>query len=98
MEIESSLHLQAQPQRPPVSFQEKSAPPYKGTQHKNGTRPLESVDEKIPATSAGTKLQNKENLRCANCSPQVWWTIRDSNPGPTGYEPAALTNCANGPY
>ena len=21
-----------------------------------------------------------------------WWTIRDSNPGPTGYEPAALTN------
>ena len=26
-----------------------------------------------------------------------WWTIRDLNPGPTGYEPAALTNCANGP-
>ena len=22
----------------------------------------------------------------------MWWTIRDSNPGPTGYEPAALTN------
>ncbi len=22
----------------------------------------------------------------------IWWTIRDSNPGPTGYEPAALTN------
>ena len=22
----------------------------------------------------------------------TWWTIRDSNPGPTGYEPAALTN------
>ena len=21
-----------------------------------------------------------------------WWTIRDSNPGPTGYEPVALTN------
>ena len=21
-----------------------------------------------------------------------WWTIRDSNPGPTGYEPGALTN------
>ena len=22
----------------------------------------------------------------------IWWTIRDSNPGPTGYEPVALTN------
>ena len=21
----------------------------------------------------------------------IWWTIRDSNPGPTGYEPVALT-------
>ena len=28
----------------------------------------------------------------------AWWTIRDSNPGPTGYEPVALTNWANGPY
>ena len=22
----------------------------------------------------------------------LWWAIRDSNPGPTGYEPVALTN------
>ena len=22
----------------------------------------------------------------------VWWAIGDSNPGPTGYEPGALTN------
>ena len=22
----------------------------------------------------------------------AWWAFRDSNPGPTGYEPAALTN------
>ena len=22
----------------------------------------------------------------------IWWTFRDSNPGPTGYEPGALTN------
>ena len=21
-----------------------------------------------------------------------WWAVGDSNPGPTGYEPAALTN------
>ena len=27
----------------------------------------------------------------------LWWAIRDSNPGPTGYEPVALTNWANGP-
>ena len=27
----------------------------------------------------------------------VWWAIRDSNPGPTGYEPVALTNWAIGP-
>ena len=27
-----------------------------------------------------------------------WWTIKDSNLGPIGYEPSALTNCANGPY
>lgn len=55
MEIESSLHLQAQPQRPPDSFQEKSAPPYKGTQHKNGTQPLESVDEKDTRYKRGHK-------------------------------------------
>ena len=23
---------------------------------------------------------------------KTWWAIRDSNPGPTGYEPVALTN------
>ena len=23
---------------------------------------------------------------------RFWWAIRDSNPGPTGYEPVALTN------
>ena len=27
-----------------------------------------------------------------------WWAFRDSNPGPTGYEPAALTNWAKGPF
>ncbi len=30
--------------------------------------------------------------------PQKWWTFRDSNPGPTGYEPVALTNWAKDPY
>ncbi len=27
-----------------------------------------------------------------NADPIGWWAIRDSNPGPTGYEPVALTN------
>lgn len=27
-----------------------------------------------------------------------WWTVKDSNLGPAGYEPAALTNCANSPH
>ena len=27
----------------------------------------------------------------------LWWIFRDSNPGPTGYEPVALTNWAKGP-
>ncbi len=27
-----------------------------------------------------------------NHTPTVWCAIRDSNPGPTGYEPVALTN------
>ena len=26
-----------------------------------------------------------------------WWAFRDSNPGPIGYEPTALTNWAKGP-
>ena len=26
------------------------------------------------------------------CPYVIWWAIRDSNPGPTGYEPVALTN------
>ena len=26
-----------------------------------------------------------------------WWTLQDLNPRPSGYEPAALTNCAKGP-
>ena len=25
-------------------------------------------------------------------NPYIWWAFRDSNPGPTGYEPVALTN------
>ena len=54
---------------------------------------LGSVDKKDTRCKHGRKTaEEKKNLRCAHCAPQAWWTIRDSNPGPTGYEPAALTN------
>ena len=29
---------------------------------------------------------------CIKITVQIWWAFRDSNPGPTGYEPVALTN------
>ena len=41
--------------------------------------------------------ERRKNGRHFAVSAIFWWTIRDLNPGPTGYEPAALTNCANGP-
>ena len=34
-------------------------------------------------------------LSSTGCAPHPvgdWWAFRDLNPGPTGYEPAALTN------
>ncbi len=37
----------------------------------------------------------KSNIIAKNPLPfgsGFWWAIRDSNPGPTGYEPVALTN------
>ena len=52
---------------------------------------LGSVDEKDTRYKRGHKnFRIKKNLRCANCSPQVWWTQRDSNPRPLGCEPNAL--------
>ena len=39
----------------------------------------------------------KSRLRYILPRLEDWWAIRDSNPGPTGYEPVALTNWANGP-
>ena len=38
-----------------------------------------------------TPIYNKEILYF------VWWALRDSNPGLSGYEPEALTNWAKGP-
>ena len=39
-----------------------------------------------------------KNFSCAfGLTEKLWWASRDSNPGPTGYEPVALTNWATGP-
>ena len=36
--------------------------------------------------------QNKKLQIKSAALRKKWWTIGDSNPGPTGYEPVALTN------
>ena len=40
-------------------------------------------------TTCATKLRYTSKYLFINF---IWWTIRDSNPRPTGYEPGALTN------
>ena len=57
-----------------------------------GLQRLFSHAKRYPLQRGHKTAEEKKNLRCAHCAPQAWWTIRDSNPGPTGYEPAALTN------
>ena len=46
------------------------------------------------------KVLAKQGLFVLGCKivAPLWWTFRDSNPGPTGYEPVALTNWAKGPF
>ena len=51
----------------------------------------------IPKTAQAKGLfetETKEkNLKVSiNLEVLIWWAFRDSNPGPTGYEPVALTN------
>ena len=39
------------------------------------------------------KNRGSEELNREVCAPLgAWWANRDSNPGPSGYEPDALTN------
>ena len=49
-----------------------------------------------PSTSSVTGWHsNQLNYRTTICAQEpfrIWWAFRDLNPGPTGYEPAALTN------
>ena len=41
----------------------------------------------------GHKFRVKQKARSAEwLQALAWWAFRDSNPGPTGYEPVALTN------
>ena len=47
------------------------------------------------------KVKNKSEQFRRNETVRIclfWWANRDSNPGPTGYEPVALTNWAIGPH
>ena len=54
--------------------------------------------ESLPRSGAGTANADWKTLKSADCrrgkqslsSIKEWWTVRDSNPGPTGYEPVAL--------
>ena len=51
----------------------------------------------IPKTAQAKGLFESEikekNLKVSiNLEVLTWWAFRDSNPGPTGYEPVALTN------
>ena len=41
-----------------------------------------------PSTSSVTGWHSNQ----LNYRAKQWWAFRDLNPGPTGYEPAALTN------
>ena len=46
-----------------------------------------------PLTSSVTGWRtNQLYYRAMLIAKRKWWAFRDSNPGPTGYEPAALTN------
>jgi hypothetical protein len=38
------------------------------------------------------KKASLNSLNLIKLSDYLWWAFRDSNPGPTGYEPGALTN------
>ena len=40
----------------------------------------------------GVGLKSVENTAITVFSDNLWWALRDSNPGPSGYEPDALTN------
>ena len=47
-----------------------------------------------PLTSSVTGWRTNQLYYRANrnLGKMVWWAFRDSNPGPIGYEPTALTN------
>ena len=57
----------------------------------------ESLFEEILCSSSSWNSPIKRKKRAFCSLFFFWWAIGDSNPGPTGYEPVALTNWANGP-
>ena len=45
-----------------------------------------------PLTSSVTGWRTNQLYYRATSLSAKWWAFRDSNPGPIGYEPTALTN------
>ena len=61
-----------------------------GTFHSSESPTKEPTEGKADWESR-TPLYDAEKLH-GNSAYLKWWAFGDSNPGPTGYEPAALTN------
>jgi hypothetical protein len=49
-------------------------------------------NETKPKSRQKNREPHKSVIRDLDAASRCWWTIRDSNPGPIGYEPTALTN------
>ena len=51
----------------------------------------------LPQGHAATRIAQGHGCLLYTSYTPMWWAFGDSNPGPDGYEPSALTNWAKGP-
>ena len=63
-----------------------SSPPDSGEDFWQGQKDLNPRHAVLETAALPTELCPYRKIK------KTWWAIRDSNPGPTGYEPVALTN------